>query len=121
MGGKGGRDRETGRGGLLSWETTGAIRSSTAQCFLELLQKTNELEEKELEARQVTVEQLRVGDQLAEDLYTATDLLVLTRGPTISTESRVKLSQYFEERPEINQVWIEKDYHDLHLNGKANR
>jgi|TARA_B100001964_G_scaffold119502_1_gene132880 hypothetical protein len=74
-----------------------------------------------LEARQVTVEQLRVGDQLAEDLYTATDLLVLTRGPTISTESRVKLSQYFEERPEINQVWIEKDYHDLHLNGKANR
>ena len=52
----------------------------------------------------MTVEQLRVGDQLAEDLYTATDLLVLTRGPTISTESRVKLSQYLDEGQEIDQV-----------------
>ena len=81
--------------------------------FLELLQESNELEEKELEPRQVTVEQLRAGDQLAEDLYTTTDLLVLTRGTTISTESRVKLSQYLDEGQEIDQVWIENDYHDL--------
>jgi len=81
--------------------------------FLELLQESNELEEKELEPIQVTVEQLRAGDQLAEDLHTTTDLLVLTRGTTISTESRVKLSQYLDEGQEIDQVWIENDYHDL--------
>ena len=81
--------------------------------FLELLQESNELEEKELEPIQVTVEQLRAGDQLAEDLCTTTDLLVLTRGTTISTESRVKISQYLDEGQEIDQVWIENDYHDL--------
>jgi hypothetical protein len=59
----------------------------------------------------VTVEQLRAGDQLAEDLYTATGLLVLTRSTTISTKSQVKLSQYLEEEQEIDQVWIENDYH----------
>ena len=61
----------------------------------------------------MTVEQLRAGDQLAEDLYTATGLLVLTRSTTISTKSQVKLSQYLEEEQEIDQVWIENDYHDL--------
>lgn len=59
----------------------------------------------------MTVEQLRAGDQLAEDLYTATGLLVLTRSTTISTKSQVKLSQYLEEEQEIDQVWIENDYH----------
>ena len=78
---------------------------------MELPQKSNELEERELEPRQVTVEQLRAGDQLAEDLYTATGLLVLTRSTTISTKSQVKLSQYLEEEQEIDQVWIENDYH----------
>ena len=58
----------------------------------------------------MTVEQLRAGDQLAEDLYTATGLLVLTRSTTISTKSQVKLSQYLEEEQEIDQVWIENDY-----------
>ena len=67
----------------------------------------------------MTVEQLRAGDQLAEDLYTATGLLVLTRSTTISTKSQVKLSQYLEEEQEADLAVFVIDAESLTISPNA--
>ena len=67
----------------------------------------------------MTVGKLRAGDQLAEDLYTATGLLVLTQGTTISTKSQVKLSQYLEEEQEADLAVFVIDAESLTISPNA--